>query len=149
MKNGFYSGNVESETAKLAQCLFLKKYTLKLICIISNFRSKSYKFEEFLSSWNEKISNSPNKSPITVRLLQEIEQYKNILPVLKYVRGEIFSDQHWNEMFGLLNMPRKGISELKFKDFLDVKHKLNDESQVRFVFEKIYFLRRFGVLCCV
>ena len=136
MKNGFYSGNVESETAKLAQCLFLKKYTLKLICIISNFRSKSYKFEEFLSSWNEKISNSPNKSPITVRLLQEIEQYKNILPVLKYVRGEIFSDQHWNEMFGLLNMPRKGISELKFKDFLDVKHKLNDESQVRFFFEK-------------
>ena len=107
---------------------------LKLISIISNFRSKSYKFEEFLSSWNEKISNSPNKSPITVRLLQEIEQYKNILPVLKYVRGEIFSDQHWNEMFGLLNMPRKGISELKFKDFLDVKHKLNDESQVRFFF---------------
>jgi dynein heavy chain 2 len=116
---------------------FLKNQRLKLVCIISNFRSKSYKFEEFLSSWNEKISNSPNKSPITVRLLQEIEQYKNILPVLKYVRGEIFSDQHWNEMFGLLNMPRKGISELKFKDFLDVKHKLNDESQVRFVFENI------------
>ena len=111
---------------------------VKLICIISNFRSKSYKFEEFLSSWNEKISNSPNKSPITVRLLQEIEQYKNILPVLKYVRGEIFSDQHWNEMFGLLNMPRKGISELKFKDFLDVKHKINDESQVRFFFENIF-----------
>ena len=46
---------------------------------------------------------------------------------------EIFSDQHWNEMFGLLCMPRKGISELKFKDFLDVKHKLNEHSQVRYL----------------
>ena len=135
---------------ELFSAFFLKKQRLKLICIISNFRSKSYKFEEFLSSWNEKISNSPNKSPITVRLLQEIEQYKNILPVLKYVRSEIFSDQHWNEMFGLLNMPRKGISELKFKDFLDVKHKLNDESQVRFVFENIFSKKLgFVVLCCV
>ena len=42
-------------------------------------------------------------------------------------------------MFGLLNMPRKGISELKFKDFLDVKHKLNDESQVRLAFENMFF----------
>ena len=47
-------------------------------------------------------------------------------------------------MFGLLNMPRKGISELKFKDFLDVKHKINDESQVRF-FLKIYFFKKLGL----
>ena len=50
-------------------------------------------------------------------------------------------------MFGLLNMPRKGISELKFKDFLDVKHKLNDESQVRFFFDIFFFKKLgFGVL---
>ena len=93
------------------------------------FRSKSYKFEEFLGQWYDKISNSTNKSTITVKLLKEIESYKNILPVLKYVRGEIFSDQHWNEMYGLLNMPRKGISELKFQDFLNVKHKLADHAE--------------------
>ena len=93
------------------------------------FRSKSYKFEEFLTSWYEKITQAPDKSPITVRLLQEIEQYRGILPVLKYVRGEIFSDQHWNEMFGVLSMPRKGIAELKFKDFLNVRNKLVNHSQ--------------------
>ena len=72
--------------------------------------------------------------------MQEIEQYKSILPVLKYVRGEIFSDQHWNEMFGLLCMPRKGISELKFKDFLDVKHKLIEHSQVSMYLFSVSFL---------
>ena len=93
------------------------------------FRSKSYRFEEFLGQWYDKISNSTNKSTITVKLLKEIEQHKNILPVLKYVRGEIFSDQHWNEMYGILNMPRKGISELKFQDFLNVKQRLVDHAE--------------------
>ena len=93
------------------------------------FRSKSYKFEEFLNDWNEKISNSTQKSSLTVRLVKELESYQQILPVLKYVRGEIFSEHHWNEMFGIVQMPRKGISELKFKDFLDVKEKVIDKEQ--------------------
>ena len=93
------------------------------------FRSKSYKFEEFLNEWNEKISNSTQKSSLTVRLVKELESYQQILPVLKYVRGEIFSEHHWNEMFGIVQMPRKGISELKFKDFLDVKEKVIDKEQ--------------------
>ena len=93
------------------------------------FRSKSYKFEEFLNEWNEKISNSTQKSSLTVRLIKELESYKKILPVLKFVRGEIFSEHHWNEMFGIVQMPRKGISELKFKDFLDVKDKVIEKEQ--------------------
>ena len=32
-------------------------------------------------------------------------------------------------MFGIVQMPRKGISELKFKDFLDVKDKVIDKEQ--------------------
>jgi dynein heavy chain 2 len=88
------------------------------------FRSKSFRFEEFLGQWYDKLHNSPNKSSITVKLLQEIEQYKGVLPVLKYVRGEIFSDQHWNEMYGMLGMPRKNLTELKFEDFLNVRQKL-------------------------
>ena len=48
------------------------------------FRSKSYRFEEFLASWYEKLQgtgggegNSKRKATtVTVRLLQEIERYK-------------------------------------------------------------------------
>ena len=56
------------------------------------FRSKSYRFEEFLTNWNDKLRSS-KQTNITVRLIHEIERYKVILPVLKYVRGDIFSEQ--------------------------------------------------------
>ena len=52
------------------------------------FRSKSYKFEEFLTQWYQKLQGSKQATTVTVRLLQEIERYKIMLPVLKYVRGE-------------------------------------------------------------
>ena len=49
---------------------------------------------------------------------------KVILPVLKYVRGDIFSDKHWTEMFGILGIPSKKIDQLVFGDFLKVKERL-------------------------
>ena len=72
----------------------------------------------------KKRKASKQATTITVRLLQEIERYKIILPVLKYVRGEIFSDQHWTEMYGILGMPKKTVDKLLFEDFLKVKDKL-------------------------
>ena len=52
---------------------------------------------------------------------------QTILPVLKYVRGEIFSDQHWTEMYQILGMPKKTVDKLVFDDFLQVKvrHPMN------------------------
>ena len=88
------------------------------------FRSKNYRFEEFLASWYERLQSSKQATTVTVRLLQEIERYKTILPVLKYVRGEIFSEQHWTEMYGILAMPKKTVDKLLFGDFLKVKDKL-------------------------
>ena len=88
------------------------------------FRSKSYRFEEFLTLWYEKLQSSKQATTITVRLLQEIERYKIILPILKYVRGEIFSEQHWAEMYGILGMPKKTVDKLLFEDFLKVKDRL-------------------------
>ena len=44
------------------------------------FRSKSYKFEEFLANWYEKLQGTGEgkrkATTVTVRLLQEIERYK-------------------------------------------------------------------------
>ena len=90
------------------------------------FRSKGYKFEEFLSQWYGKLQSQKQgaATTVTVRLLQEVERYKVVLPVLKYVRGDIFSDQHWSEMFSMLGMPKKPIDQLLFEDFLRVKDKL-------------------------
>jgi dynein heavy chain 2 len=47
-----------------------------------------------------------------------------VLPSLKYVRGEMFSDKHWLEMFGILGMSNKSVEMLTFADFLNVKEKI-------------------------
>ena len=88
------------------------------------FRSKIYKFEEHLSGWSEKLRSQEKATSVTVKLLQEIERCKVVLPVLKYVRGDIFSDHHWTEMYGVLGMPSKKIDQLVFGDFLRVKERL-------------------------
>jgi dynein heavy chain 2 len=40
------------------------------------FRSKSYKFEEFLQHWQERLKSGVETTSLTVRLLQEVEKYK-------------------------------------------------------------------------
>jgi hypothetical protein len=40
------------------------------------FRSKSYKFEEFLQQWQERLKSGSETTSLTVRLLQEVEKYK-------------------------------------------------------------------------
>ena len=52
---------------------------------------------------------------------QEIEKYKLVIPALKYVRGDIFSDKHWTELYGILSMPSKRIDHLVFGDFLKAR----------------------------
>ncbi|KAH3831149.1 hypothetical protein DPMN_104411, partial [Dreissena polymorpha] len=70
-----------------------------------SFRSKTYLFEEFLGGWYEKLKER-EATTMTVRLHKDIETYKNVLPVLKWVRGEPLSQDHWLELFRMLKMPR-------------------------------------------
>ncbi|KAK6172722.1 hypothetical protein SNE40_016326 [Patella caerulea] len=70
-----------------------------------SFRSKAYLFEEFLGGWYEKLKKEETTS-MTVKLHKDIDKYKTVLPVLKWVRGEPLSQDHWLELFRLLHMPR-------------------------------------------
>ncbi|XP_069942834.1 cytoplasmic dynein 2 heavy chain 1 isoform X1 [Cherax quadricarinatus] len=89
------------------------------------FRSKTYKFEEFLNSWSEKLRSSAETTPVTVRLIHEIEKYKAVIPLLKYVRGEVFSEKHWIEMYSLLGIPTNvTVDKLTFGHFLKVRDNL-------------------------
>ncbi|XP_068211563.1 cytoplasmic dynein 2 heavy chain 1 [Palaemon carinicauda] len=89
------------------------------------FRSKTYKFEEFLNNWGEKLQSSGETTPVTVRLIHELEKFRTMLPVLKFVRGEVFSEKHWIEMYSLLGMPSNiAIEKLTFGHFLKVRDAL-------------------------
>lgn len=46
---------------------------------------------------------------------------QNAIPVLKYVRGEHLSQDHWLDMFRLLGLPRgTTLERLTFNDLLSV-----------------------------
>ncbi|XP_035398354.1 cytoplasmic dynein 2 heavy chain 1 [Cygnus atratus] len=85
------------------------------------FRSKTYLFEEFLFNWNEKIRKMEEHTVMTVKLQKEVDKYKMIIPILKYIRGEHLSPDHWLDLFRLLGLPRGTTLEgLLFGDLLKV-----------------------------
>ncbi|NXI65822.1 DYHC2 protein, partial [Anseranas semipalmata] len=85
------------------------------------FRSKTYLFEEFLFNWNDKIRKMEEHTVMTVKLQKEVDKYKMIIPILKYIRGEHLSPDHWLDLFRLLGLPRGTTLEgLLFGDLLKV-----------------------------
>lgn len=44
---------------------------------------------------------------------------QTLVPLLKYVRGEVLSEEHWHELFSMLHMPRgTTLEKLTFGDIL-------------------------------
>ncbi len=48
-----------------------------------------------------------------------------MLPLLKYVRGEVLSPDHWHELFRMLGLPRgTTLEKLTFADVLSVSDEI-------------------------
>ncbi|XP_053164065.1 cytoplasmic dynein 2 heavy chain 1 isoform X1 [Hemicordylus capensis] len=85
------------------------------------FRSKTYLFEEFLLNWHDRLRKIEEHTIMTVKLQKEVDKYKMTLPVLKYVRGEHLSPDHWLDLFRILGLPRgTSLESLLFGDLLKV-----------------------------
>ncbi|KAI3384587.1 hypothetical protein SNEBB_000072 [Seison nebaliae] len=86
-----------------------------------SFRTKLYKFEEFLSNQAGELQSSlegHKPTDVHIKLRKEIDTYRNMVPSLKYIRGDSFSDEHWWELFRIINMPKKNVTDLVFGDFI-------------------------------
>jgi dynein heavy chain 2 len=83
-----------------------------------SFRSKLHVLEELLANWSEKIK-SQKMTSILAHIQKEVDLYKSIMPLLKVVRGECWSTEHWGELFHLVSIP-KGvtISDLNVGHFI-------------------------------
>ncbi|XP_071781183.2 cytoplasmic dynein 2 heavy chain 1 [Centroberyx gerrardi] len=93
------------------------------------FRSKTYVFEEFLFAWQDRLRKLEQPTAMSVKLQGEVDKYKNLVPVLKYVRGEHLSQDHWLDMFRLLGLPRgTTLERLTFNDLLSVATTIIDKA---------------------
>jgi dynein heavy chain 2 len=105
------------------------------------FRSKTYRFDEFLVNWQEKLkqlsptdstksSKKSSTSNMNIRIQQEIDNYRLITPLFKWVRGEALSPDHWLELFRLLKMPRGTMLEkLTFGDILKARQEIANHGE--------------------
>lgn len=83
------------------------------------FRKRSYKLEEFVQEWQKRLESSQSTA-LSTRLLQELHKYEEVVPALKYLRGEDYTDKHWLEVFSVLQITPKPIDMLTLEDFLEV-----------------------------
>jgi dynein heavy chain 2 len=83
------------------------------------FRSKLFRFEDFLKLWAEQLKDAQQTNVVT-SLRQYLDQLSRGTGLLKYCRGDGFTPNHWGELFRLLGLP-KGLTQdtLKFGDLVD------------------------------
>ncbi|XP_056138994.1 cytoplasmic dynein 2 heavy chain 1 [Lampris incognitus] len=94
------------------------------------FRGRTYMFEEFLFGWQDRLRKLEQPTVMSVKLQSEVDKYKNLIPVLKYVRGEHLSQDHWLDMFRLLGLPRgTTVERLTFSDLLNVADTIIEKAQ--------------------
>ncbi|XP_047126593.1 cytoplasmic dynein 2 heavy chain 1 isoform X1 [Hydra vulgaris] len=85
-----------------------------------SFRSHTGQFDDMLGIWKDKLRKTePNV--IVLKIQKDVDMYKNLFPVLKYVRGDTLSSDHWLELFRMVKMP-KGVTleKLTFANILSV-----------------------------
>nr|XP_032832089.1 cytoplasmic dynein 2 heavy chain 1 [Petromyzon marinus]XP_032832097.1 cytoplasmic dynein 2 heavy chain 1 [Petromyzon marinus]XP_032832104.1 cytoplasmic dynein 2 heavy chain 1 [Petromyzon marinus] len=84
-----------------------------------SFRSRCHVFEEFLLTWHERLRKAA-PTPVMIRLQSDVDRYRLVVPVLKFVRGEHLSADHWLELFRLLALPRgTTLERLTFSHILN------------------------------
>uniref|UniRef100_A0A8B9L0C8 Cytoplasmic dynein 2 heavy chain 1 n=1 Tax=Astyanax mexicanus TaxID=7994 RepID=A0A8B9L0C8_ASTMX len=93
------------------------------------FRSKTHEFEELLFAWHDRLRKLQEHNTMSVMLQKEVDKYKAAVPVLKYVRGEHLSQDHWLDLFRLLGLPKgTTLEKLLFRDLLNVTHTIIDKA---------------------
>uniref|UniRef100_A0A5K4FDN9 Cytoplasmic dynein 2 heavy chain 1 n=1 Tax=Schistosoma mansoni TaxID=6183 RepID=A0A5K4FDN9_SCHMA len=85
-----------------------------------SFKSRYYVFEEFLTEWSNKL-RSTQPTPMTVRLQKEIDGYMDLIPVLKWLKGDHLTREHWYELFRLIGLSKEiKLENLLFGDFFPI-----------------------------
>eukprot|EP01105_Mastigella_eilhardi_P023120 TRINITY_DN578_c0_g1_i21.p1 TRINITY_DN578_c0_g1~~TRINITY_DN578_c0_g1_i21.p1 ORF type:complete len:3400 (+),score=883.23 TRINITY_DN578_c0_g1_i21:3362-13561(+) len=93
----------------------------------TEFRANIGVFEDFIADWEDAILKQCKKrgpNPICDFLRQELNQLRESVILLKLVRGEAFTSEHWKTLFMMLELGVANVNELKFDHFLSVIDKL-------------------------
>eukprot|EP01059_Diplonema_ambulator_P006458 TRINITY_DN16152_c0_g9_i2.p1 TRINITY_DN16152_c0_g9~~TRINITY_DN16152_c0_g9_i2.p1 ORF type:complete len:2158 (+),score=857.39 TRINITY_DN16152_c0_g9_i2:243-6476(+) len=84
------------------------------------FRSKVFKFDDFVKEWKEKLKEKPTND-VVIYLRGELDMWTSTLPLFKFCRGDGMTLDHWAEMFRYVQIDRHEVTpeKLTFGHFLD------------------------------
>lgn len=82
------------------------------------FRSHIFDLEEFLQQWEQTVNSVP-QSEVSNYVLDQVHSLLKAYPSFKYVRGENWVAEHWEELGIIIKYPKPmKINELKLKDII-------------------------------
>jgi dynein heavy chain 2 len=86
---------------------------------------KLYLIEDFLNQWSSTLSQSET-SDVVLYLNLKIQSYKATYPCLKFLKGDDWTDEHWQAFYRLVGLPSTTqYLELTITDLLEVGDRIN------------------------
>lgn len=86
-----------------------------------SFSAKNFLFEDFVAKWTNLLPKRPVDA-ITVHIKKELDSYQKFAPVLKYLKGDVWTPEHWSEFFHTFGKDRNlSLAKLTFGQLLDLK----------------------------
>eukprot|EP01061_Rhynchopus_euleeides_P011972 TRINITY_DN21580_c1_g1_i2.p1 TRINITY_DN21580_c1_g1~~TRINITY_DN21580_c1_g1_i2.p1 ORF type:complete len:3556 (+),score=1754.90 TRINITY_DN21580_c1_g1_i2:217-10884(+) len=84
------------------------------------FRSKVFKFDDFVRDWKELLKEKPTND-VVIFLFERLDLWTATLPLFKFCRGDGMTLDHWAEMFRYIDIDRHKVTpeKLTFGHFLD------------------------------
>ncbi|KAJ3042257.1 Cytoplasmic dynein 2 heavy chain 1 [Rhizophlyctis rosea] len=86
-----------------------------------SFRGKVYLFDDLATKWRERIRGR-EMDALSLFIQTDLDTYADVIPCLKFVRGDNWTGEHWGDLFRIIGMPRTiTLSELTFGNLLDCR----------------------------
>ena len=83
-----------------------------------DFRSHLFDFNDLMDTWMSRLKNEQT-NVVTIRIRSDLDKFADFAPLMKYLRGDAYSTDHWAELFRLLRFEKGMTLELlKFDTFL-------------------------------
>eukprot|EP01105_Mastigella_eilhardi_P022238 TRINITY_DN5471_c0_g1_i1.p1 TRINITY_DN5471_c0_g1~~TRINITY_DN5471_c0_g1_i1.p1 ORF type:complete len:3987 (-),score=1077.90 TRINITY_DN5471_c0_g1_i1:1263-13184(-) len=105
-----------------------KQFTEEKVALASKawveYRSSSMgEFDDFIVKWETMLKKSAkqrgSRDSITSHLRSLLVQYRELVPLLRVLRGDNYTNEHWKELFSLLHLTVPSVNELKFEHYLN------------------------------
>eukprot|EP00966_Prymnesium_polylepis_P151786 3506553-Prymnesium_polylepis.1 len=116
----------------VSSCAIFEEYTGELRKLAEedwiSFRQRLWVFDDFISTWLEKSVACP-PGAVAEHLKAELARFRDVAPVLKHVRGDVFQPEHWRSLFHKLKLEKMTIDKLCLQHFLECAPALIEQAE--------------------